>query len=119
MICFVEHGDLDIAEVAVVLPDEIGQPPRQATTISARLRSAVTCGFCGVPPKMAATLSPMASASGARTAWTWVASSRVGTRTRPRGRHAIVYPPASLATSGRENPSPVHHGPFGLMVLVF
>ena len=28
MIRFVDHGDLDIAEVAVVLPDEIGQPPR-------------------------------------------------------------------------------------------
>jgi hypothetical protein len=28
MIRFVEHGDLDITEVAVVLPDEIGQTPR-------------------------------------------------------------------------------------------
>jgi hypothetical protein len=28
MIRFVGHGDLDITEVAVVLPDEIGQTPR-------------------------------------------------------------------------------------------
>ena len=28
VIRFVEHGNLDIAEVAVVLPDEIGQPTR-------------------------------------------------------------------------------------------
>jgi hypothetical protein len=28
MIRFVEHGDLDVAEVAVVLPDEIGEAPR-------------------------------------------------------------------------------------------
>src|ERR1700758_3383225 len=67
--------------------------PGQATTMSARLRRAATCGPCGVPPKMAVTLSPMACASGERTARTWVASSRVGTSTRPRGRHAIVYPP--------------------------
>src|SRR4029077_19423744 len=54
--------------------------------------------------KMVATLRPMARASGTRTACTWVASSRVGTSTRPRGRHAIVYPPASRATSGMLNP---------------
>ena len=27
MIRFVEHGDLDVAEVAVILPDEIGRAP--------------------------------------------------------------------------------------------
>ena len=79
--------------------------PGQATTISARPRNAATCGRCGVPPKMTATVSPMAPASGDKTASTWVASSRVGTSTRPRGRQAIVCPPASLATSGREKPS--------------
>src|ERR1700678_4512010 len=47
----------------------------------------------------------MARASGASTACTWTASSRVGTSTRPRGRHAIVYPSASRATSGILNPS--------------
>ena len=64
--------------------------PGQATTMSARLRSAATCGFCEVPPKIAVTLRPAAWASGVSTAWTWAASSRVGTRISPRGRQAIV-----------------------------
>ena len=79
--------------------------PGQATTMSTRLRSAVTCAFCPVPPKMVATVRSMAWASGTSTAWTWLASSRVGTRTRPRGRPALVYPSASPATSGSANPS--------------
>ena len=58
-----------------------------------------------MPPKMVATVRSIAWASGASTAWTWLASSRVGTRTRPRGRPALVNPSASLATMGIENPS--------------
>ncbi len=79
--------------------------PGQATTTSARSRRAATCGCCETPPKIAVTLRPVAWASGARTAWTWLASSRVGTSTSPRGRHAMVCPSASLAASGMENPS--------------
>ena len=86
-------------------PIRSARRPGQATTISVRSRSAVTCGRCGVPPKTVVTVSPTARASGDRTAWTWAASSRVGTSTRPRGRHAIVCPPASLATSGRAKAS--------------
>ncbi len=47
----------------------------------------------------------MARASGRRTAWTWLASSRVGTRIRPRGRPAMVYPSARAATRGMQNAS--------------
>ena len=89
--------------------------PGQATTMSARLRRAATCAFCPMPPKMVATVRPVAWASGASTAWTWLASSRVGTSTRPRGRPALVYPSASPATSGIENasvfPDPVRPRP--------
>ena len=79
--------------------------PGQATTMSTRLRRAVTCGFCPIPPNMVVTVRSMEAASGARTAWTWLASSRVGTSTRPRGRQASVCPSASPATSGIAKPS--------------
>ena len=79
--------------------------PGQATTMSTRLRSAVTWGFWPIPPNMVVTVRFMAAASGAMTAWTWLASSRVGTRTRPRGRQASVCPSARPATSGIAKPS--------------
>ena len=79
--------------------------PGQATTMSTRLRSAVTCAFCPMPPNMVVTVRFIAAASGAITACTWVASSRVGTRTRPRGWQARVCPSARPATSGIANPS--------------
>src|SRR6266516_4173879 len=89
--------------------------PGQATTISVRARRAATCRLWGVPPKTVTTVSPTAWASGARTAWTWLASSRVGTSTRPRGRQAMVWPPANAVTSGIENaivlPEPVRPRP--------
>ena len=92
MIRLVEHADLDVAEVAVALLDQVGQPAGAGDDDVGRARSAATCGFCGTPPKIVATLRPTARASGARTAWTWLASSRVGTSTRPRGRQALVKP---------------------------
>src|ERR1700733_7071940 len=53
---------------------------------------------------MVVTLRSMARARGLSTSVTWVASSRVGTRTRPRGRALRVDPPASRLTRGREKP---------------
>ncbi len=89
--------------------------PGQATTISVRARRAATCRLWGVPPKTVTTVSPTAWASGARTACTWLASSRVGTSTRPRGRQAMVWPSAKAVTSGMENaivlPEPVRPRP--------
>ncbi len=115
MVCFVDDADFDITEVTVTLLDEIGQPPGQATTMSVRARRAATCRLCGLPPNTVTTLSPIASARGTIAAWTWLASSRVGTSTRPRGRHAIVWPPARTVTSGIANasvlPEPVRPRP--------
>jgi len=54
---------------------------------------------------MVVTHRPIARASGRSTSWTWVASSRVGTSTSPRGRPLAVWPPASRVTSGSEKPS--------------
>ena len=105
MVGLIQHADLHIAQVAVPLLDEVSQPPGQATTMSTRLCRAATCAFCPVPPKIVATVRSITRASGTSTAWTWLASSRVGTSTRPRGRPALVYPSASPATSGIENPS--------------
>src|ERR1700733_4839034 len=53
---------------------------------------------------MVVTQRSMDLASGLSTADTWVASSRVGTSTRPRGRAGRVDPPASRLTRGREKP---------------
>ena len=46
----------------------------------------------------------MASASGARTSWTWSASSRVGTSTRPRGFRG------SAGLEAREHRQPEREG---------
>src|SRR5580693_6138898 len=53
---------------------------------------------------MVVTQRPMARARGLSTVVTWVASSLVGMRTRPRGRAGSVDPPASRLTRGREKP---------------
>ncbi len=67
--------------------------------------SALTCLFCGTPPKMVVTRRPEASASGCSVAVIWVASSRVGARTRPEGRDDRRVVSASRLTSGMENAS--------------
>ena len=59
--------------------------PGQATTMSTPARIARSWPACFTPPKTVVTRSPIASAIGARTAAIWVASSRVGARTRPVG----------------------------------
>ena len=54
--------------------------------MSTPARRAATCGPWLTPPWMTATRRPMAWAMGAVVAATWAASSRVGTRTRARGK---------------------------------
>jgi len=75
--------------------------PGQATTMSVPRVRADTCGRCPTPPKMVVVVSPAAAARGRSTSSTWVASSRVGTRTRPRGRDGRDRVPVSRATRGR------------------
>ncbi len=79
--------------------------PGQATTMSTPACSALTCLFCGTPPKMVVTFRPDASASGCSVAVIWVASSRVGASTRPEGREARRVVSASRLTRGMENAS--------------
>ena len=60
--------------------------PGHATMMSTPACSAVTWRLCATPPKMVVVVRPRAVASGLRVASIWVASSRVGASTRPRGR---------------------------------
>src|SRR6201996_9668863 len=53
---------------------------------------------------MVVTQRSIALARALSTVVTWVASSRVGTSTRPRGRPGRVDPPARRLTRGREKP---------------
>ncbi len=76
---------------------------------------AATCGFCPTPPKIVRVFRPIDSASGAIVLSTCTASSRVGTRTSPRGRRAAERLPASAETRGSANatvlPLPVRPRP--------
>jgi hypothetical protein len=100
----IQHDGPDVSVVAVALPDQVGQPSRAGYDDTGAVARRGHLRPLRVPPKMAATASPTAPASGDRAAWAWVAGSRVGTSTRPRGRHAIVCP-------GRWRPAGGHaHG---------
>jgi hypothetical protein len=79
--------------------------PGQATTMSARLRSAITYARCGVPPKIVATVTPHGPGQRQEdrldlgcqlTRWHQYQAARA-----PRHR----VPPVSLATSGSEKPA--------------
>ena len=65
----------------------------------------------GRPPATSSTRSPSESASGDRESVTCIASSRVGTSTRPRGRRGVRWPPSRRASIGRPKarvlPAPV------------
>ena len=77
--------------------------PGVATTMSTPRVSASICLPYGAPPKMQHSLRPSASPSGRIASATCIASSRVGTSTRPRGAFDIRFDPdvASLASIGR------------------
>ena len=83
--------------------------PGQATTISVPRRSAVACRLMGTPPKMASTRGPSAPARRRSSLQTWVASSRVGTSTRRRGRlgRTRSTPTTSGMPKARVLPEPV------------
>src|SRR4051794_14702892 len=91
--------------------------PGQAMSTSTPAASACTCGFWPTPPKTTVDRMPSARARGSTTAFTWLASSRVGTRTSARGRLGcrLLVEAASRATSGmlkaRVLPEPVRPRP--------
>jgi hypothetical protein len=82
-------------------PMRSSRRPGQAMRTSTPRASARTWGFWPTPPKTTVAVSPVAAARGSTTASTWLASSRVGTRTRDRAWRGRRLPPASRATSGR------------------
>ncbi len=95
----------------MALLDEIGQP---AGTRDDDIGTVTQPGHLRIlrdPAVGRRDAQPTAWASGARTTWTWLARSRVGKSTRPRGRQALVQPSARLAASGIEKlsvlPDPV------------
>src|SRR4051794_16105245 len=91
--------------------------PGQAITMSTPRARACTCGFWPTPPKIVVADIPRARARGSTTASTWLASSRVGTSTSPRGRRGWrrESEAASRDTSGmpkaRVLPEPVRPRP--------
>ena len=69
------------------------------TTASVPFCSAVICASIDTPPYTAVTRRWRILASGARTVFTWLASSRVGVRTSARGRRGSAW--WTRSSSGR------------------
>ncbi len=74
--------------------------PGVATRMSAPRRSPSTCLPNGAPPMTSRRSSRRAWASGSRPSLTCIASSRVGTSTRPSGRRGWALRPSSRASIG-------------------
>ena len=116
MVRLVEHGDLDVAQVAVALLDEVGQPSRAGDDDVGAARRAATCGLWrGAAEDRRLRSGPSPGPAAASTAWTWLASSRVAPAPgRAGGRPWCGRRPVA-ATSGSENasvlPEPVRPRP--------
>ena len=99
----VEHGDLDVAEAAVALADEVLEPAGAGDhDVDAGLAGRGPAGSGRRRRRRSACVSPAAAASGARAASIWPTSSRVGARIRARGapRAAAALVGLRRATSG-------------------
>ena len=74
-----------------------------AMTMSTPREKARSCGTYDMPPAISTVDRPAARASGSSASLTCMASSRVGTSTRPRG--GLPVPPVRLAIIGRPKAS--------------
>ncbi len=78
--------------------------PGVATTTSTPRASCSICRPIGAPPYTVVTRTPSRRPSGASTSATWRASSRVGTRTSPRGALGWRGPAAWASRASRGRP---------------
>ena len=100
LVGFIQHADLDISEVAVALPDQVGQAPGQGyDDIGAVAQSSHLRPLRGAAEDRRDGES---QASGDRTAWTWVASAGGHQHQAARAARPCLPRPAWQPAGGRK-----------------